>query len=311
MSDRIPSIADITDWLIKNPQKTNGRGRKLPTGVPDAVKALGYKGPPLKIREGNLTNGRENLRISLKGQSNRSDYFRAKAQARTTPDKSVRAGANRKINGINGQSSTVNTADHILSNGALANGEEFVRATRGEEGVRQMRERYKQAGVGYGHSKENIQGLTKKQNGIKEVQERTLRGNGKNKTAYLQHLENKPPVTSPEFPAWQQKKSAFVNKIDSANLPDQYVFDQLKRSRGFTKGLNVMAKAGTAFAVVAAVDAVSRGASANELGGMAVDSVNPIDGGALADGTLQGQKYREMMANPKQNFPTTQSNGTY
>jgi len=218
MSDRIPSIADITNWLIDNPQKINRRGRKVPTGVPDAARALGYKGPPLKIREGNLTNDRESLRISLKGQSSRSDYFRAQAQARTTPDRSVRAGANRKIKSINGQSSVINTADHILSNGALANGEAFVRATRGEEGVRQMRERYQKAGVGYGHSKENIQGLTKDQNGHKEKQERTLRGNNKNKTAYLQHLENKPPVTSPEFPEWEQKKNRFVDKINLPNV---------------------------------------------------------------------------------------------
>ena len=218
MSDRIPSIADITDWLINNPTKTNKRGRKVPTGVPDAARALGYKGPPLKIREGNLTNGRQNLRISLKGKSSQSDYFRAQAQARTTPDKSVRAGANQKIKSINRQSSVINTADHILSNGALANGEEFVRATRGEEGVREMRARYKKAGVGYGHSKENIQGLTNEQNGKKEVQERILRGNNRNKTAYLQHLEDKPPVTSPEFQKWDQKRQQFANKINLANV---------------------------------------------------------------------------------------------
>lgn len=215
MSQNIPTIADITDWLINNPTKTNNRGRQIPTGVPDAAKALGYTGPPLKIREGNLTNGRQSLRLSLKGKSSQSDYYRSQAQARTTPDPSVRAQANSKVRSINRQSSTVNTADHILSNNALSNGEEFVRATRGEEGVQQMRQRYKDAGVGYGHSPENIQGLTSKQNGIKEVQERTLRGNNRNKTAYLQHLETKPPVTSPDYPKWEQDKAKFVNKINN------------------------------------------------------------------------------------------------
>tara|TARA_Y100000401_G_scaffold103118_1_gene93894 strand:- start:46 stop:984 length:939 start_codon:yes stop_codon:yes gene_type:complete len=215
MSQNIPTIANITDWLINNPTKTNKRGRQIRTGVPDAAKALGYTGPPLKIREGNLTNGRQFLRLSLKGKSSQSDYYRSQAQARTTPDPSVRAQANSKVRRINAQSSTVNTADHILSNSALSNGEEFVRAIRGEEGVQQMRQRYKDAGVGYGHSPKNLQALTSKQNGIKEVQERTLRGNNRNKTAYLQHLETKPPVTSPDYPKWEQDKARFVNKINN------------------------------------------------------------------------------------------------
>lgn len=218
MGKNIPSIQDLTDWLIDNPVKYDRRGRPKPTGVPDAAKALGYTGPPLKIREGNLTNGRENLRISLKGKSSRSDYFRALAQAKTTPDKAERAAAYSKIRKLNQQGLH---ADHILTNSALANGEDFVRATRGEEGVQQMRKRYKQVG-GYGHSPGNLQGLTPEDNGIKEKQERALRGNKRNKTAYYQHLENKPPVTSPDFNKWDKKRQQFVDKIDNplAKLAD-------------------------------------------------------------------------------------------
>lgn len=214
MAKNIPSIQDLTDWLIDNPVKYDKRGRPKPTGVPDAAKALGYTGPALKIREGNLTNGRENLRISLKGKSSRSNYFRSLAQAKTTPDKAERAAANAKINKIRKQGKH---GDHILTNSALANGEEFVRATRGEEGVQQMRTRYKKVG-GYGHSPENIQELTAVENGAKEKQERTLRGNKRNKTAYLQHLENKPPVSSPEFSKWDKKRQAFADKINEYEL---------------------------------------------------------------------------------------------
>jgi len=77
------------------------------------------------------------------------------------------------------------------------------------------------------------------------------------------------------------------------------------------KALTGIGKASGILTAVAFADAIGRGASANELGGMAIDSVNPIDGGAIADGTLQGQKYREMRARPKEHFPTTQSNASY
>ena len=214
MGKNIPTTKDLVDWLIDNPIKYDKRGRSKPTGVPDAAKALGYTGPPLKIREGNLTNGRENLRISLKGKSSRSDYFRALAQAKTTPDKAERAAAYSKIKQLNSKGLH---GDHILSNSALANGEDFVRATRGEEGVQQMRKSYKKVG-GYGHSPGNIQGLTPEENGAKEIQERTLRGNNRNKTAYLQHLENKPPVSSPEFSKWDKKRQAFADKINEYDL---------------------------------------------------------------------------------------------
>ena len=210
MPENIPSIQDLTNWLIDNPVKYNKRGRSQSTGVPDAVKALGYTGPPLKIREGNLTNDRKNLRISLKGKSSRSNYFRSLAQARTTPDKSERAAANAKINNLKKKGKH---GDHILTNSALANGEEFVRASRGEKGVQQMRERYKKVG-GYGHSPKNIQGLTPEENGAKEKQERKLRGNNRNKTAYYQHLSTKPPVTSPEFSKWNQTRNKYVDQID-------------------------------------------------------------------------------------------------
>jgi hypothetical protein len=210
MGKNIPTTKDLVDWLIDNPIKYDKRGRSKPTGVPDAAKALGYTGPPLKIREGNLTNGRENLRIGPKGKSSRSDYFRALAQAKTTPDKAERAAANSKIKQLNSEGLH---GDHILTNSALANGEDFVRAIRGEEGVQQMRKSYKKVG-GYGHSPGNIQGLTPEENSAKEIQERTLRGNNRNKTAYLQHLENKPPVSSPEFSKWDKKRQAFADKIN-------------------------------------------------------------------------------------------------
>jgi hypothetical protein len=316
MGKNIPTTEDLVDWLIDNPIKYDKRGRSKPNGVPDAAKALGYTGPPLKIREGNLTNDRENLRIGPKGKSSRSDYFRALAQAKTTPDKAERAAANSKIKQLNSEGLH---GDHILTNSALANGEDFVRAIRGEEGVQQMRKSYKKVG-GYGHSPGNIQGLTPEENSAKEKQERALRGNNRNKTSYYQHLENKPPVTSSEFPKWNQKRQTFADKINKYEplVPPpalQNVLDDTFRPkfrRPLAKALTGAGKGASVLTALAFVDAIGRGADANELGGIVIDEINPIpDGGPLADGTHEGQKYQEMRARPKEHFPITQSNATY
>jgi len=173
-----------------------------------------WDGEEFKIENDGSGGTRAKPRAQRRAQRARSNYFRDQAQARTTPDEAERKAANKKIRQINRQSSTVNVGDHRYTNSAVAAGEDYLRSEYGEERVQQMRQRYKDAGVEIGHRKGNIQGLTHDQNLRKEIQERTLRGNNKNKTAYLQHLENKPPVTSPEFEKWDQKRQQFANKIN-------------------------------------------------------------------------------------------------
>ena len=72
-----PDVKGVTQWLKDNPTKKNSRGRTVSTGKRDAYKAVGYKGPPLKSKEGNLTNNRANLRLSLRGDN--GDTARAAA----------------------------------------------------------------------------------------------------------------------------------------------------------------------------------------------------------------------------------------
>ena len=62
MAQTSVTFDQIAQWLIDNPTK-KVKGKVVQTGVPDAVKALGYAGGPLKIREGNLTWNRANLRV--------------------------------------------------------------------------------------------------------------------------------------------------------------------------------------------------------------------------------------------------------
>jgi len=55
---------DVTKWLKNNPT-VNGK----PTRIPDGVRATGYKGPPLKTKEGNLGTNRSKLRLSKRGEN--------------------------------------------------------------------------------------------------------------------------------------------------------------------------------------------------------------------------------------------------
>ena len=218
--------AQITKWLKENPTKKRG-SRTFRTTVADAKQALGYEGPTLKIREGNLSSNRSNLRISEKGRSSQSDYFRKQAQIATTPDPAERQKANIKAKYINKRGKV---ADHRLTNSALKRGEEFIRELRGETGVEEMRSRYRSVG-GYGHTKENLQALTAEANTAKEVQERKLRGNSGTKNAYLTHLAAKPQdPSSPEFAKWETKRQQYVTAIDSNYMQTKPT--QLKNNAG-------------------------------------------------------------------------------
>ena len=64
-----PDKKGVTQWLKDNPTKKNSRGRTVRTGLRDAYKAVGYKGPPLKSKEGNLSTQRDKLRLSLRGDA--------------------------------------------------------------------------------------------------------------------------------------------------------------------------------------------------------------------------------------------------
>ena len=68
-----PDKKGVTQWLKDNPTKKNSRGRTVRTGLRDAYKAVGYKGPPLKSKEGNLSTQRDRLRLSLRGDAGDAD----------------------------------------------------------------------------------------------------------------------------------------------------------------------------------------------------------------------------------------------
>jgi len=117
---RTPVTArDVTKWLKDNPT-INGK----PTRIPDAVQATGYKGPTLKIKDGNLSTNRSKIRLAKRGDN--GDYNRAKARKiRPAINAEERRQQRRlrdqraKLNKIHGRGSYV--IDHVYSLAQLAN----------------------------------------------------------------------------------------------------------------------------------------------------------------------------------------------
>jgi len=199
---RDPKLRDaqrVTQWLKDNPTTETGER----TNQSHAKQALGIKGK-FKMKGGNLSNNRENLRYEDDRSSAIADRNRALAQQQTTPNPVERRKANIKANYINQQGGV---ADHRLTNSMLARGEREVLETRGPAGVQEMRERYQSVG-GYGHTRENIQKLTGTENQAKEAQETKLR-------QYYNHLDKKPNVTdTAALKKWETKRVKIAQGID-------------------------------------------------------------------------------------------------
>lgn len=63
------TASKVTEWLKQNPRVRQGRGGFRATNLKDGYKATGYNGPPLKVKEGNLSNNRGNLRLAKRGEN--------------------------------------------------------------------------------------------------------------------------------------------------------------------------------------------------------------------------------------------------
>ena len=77
--------AKVAEWLRNN----NGN-------LTDAYKAVGYEGPPLKIKEGNLTNNRSNIRLAIRGEN--GDSNRRAAERLNPPQTKEEQNRNRRQN---------------------------------------------------------------------------------------------------------------------------------------------------------------------------------------------------------------------
>jgi len=196
---KLRNAQQITQWLKDNPTTETGER----TNQSHAKQALGIEGK-FKMKGGNLSNNRGNLRYEDDRSSAIADRNRAIAQQQTTPDPAERRRANIKASYINQKGGV---ADHRLTNSMLARGEREVAETRGSVGVDEMRIRYKSVG-GYGHSPENIQQLAGVENQAKEAQETKLR-------QYYNHLDKKPLVNNTAaLEKWETKRAQLAQGID-------------------------------------------------------------------------------------------------
>ena len=183
---------DLARWLIANP-KIVENGVERPTNQKDAKVALNWTSKNVtKIKAGNLKGNRANLVISWDNTRNANNNRRTEYQKLTTPDAKTRSAANRyiKIEGGNGKQ-----VDHVLTNNRLALGVKHLAQklgiTEAEANLR-MAAAYAKAGMGYGHSKPNLNVLTSKQNNNKEIQEKGL------DRLYRQN-ENRPSPQDPNY----------------------------------------------------------------------------------------------------------------
>lgn len=82
----MPDKAAVQQWLRRNPE----------SNLINAYKAVGYEGPPLKIKVGNLTNNRDKIRLARRGEN--GDTNRKKAQKLRQPINKTEKSINRLQN---------------------------------------------------------------------------------------------------------------------------------------------------------------------------------------------------------------------
>jgi hypothetical protein len=81
---------------MSTPEKVGKWLRSNKGRLPDAYEAVGYKGDPLKIKEGNLTNNRDKIRVAKRGTN--GDHSRRAAEQLNPPQNKQERNQNRRQN---------------------------------------------------------------------------------------------------------------------------------------------------------------------------------------------------------------------
>lgn len=158
---------DVAYWLKKNPGK----------GLAEGYKAVGYTGPPLKVKEGNLSTNLQNLRLAVRGDNGATR--RNEAMRISTPSGANTTRTNQKVSAINKKGKE---ADHI---NPISRTGEALRSMSPERALQYLG----RLGQQVGHQIGNIQALSAKDNRQKDVDYRAL-------DKHLKGLANKPYVGS-------------------------------------------------------------------------------------------------------------------
>ncbi len=169
----MPTPAKVTEWLRNN----DGN-------LTDAYKAVNYEGPPLKIKEGNLTDKRHIVRLAKRNGNGDSKRKAAlKLRPPTTRDEQNRnRRQNYKRSSLSKQLGIPMVVDHLIDLGLLHDTVEDLDPKQKQARIKQLEQSYGPLG----DRPDNRKIISSKQNGEKNGQTQSLQ-------KHLNKMETKNP----------------------------------------------------------------------------------------------------------------------
>ena len=205
----------VTDWLKINPKTESGKW----TTIRDAKKALDIGSDiKLKIRQGNLSTNRENLRISNKGKSLDADKNRRRWEKQSTPPLTKEELVIKKKKYTEAKDDPTKVIDHVddisLTGKMVDDIMELVK--KGKISMEEAKEVLDHLLKRKGDHPDNLDVISKEQNGKKAVDTGKLQKK-------LKEKEEQQPSSTPDADRWKELIAAFqkgkaIQKVGSTAL---------------------------------------------------------------------------------------------
>ena len=205
----------VTDWLKINPKTESGKW----TSVKDAKKALGMGSDiKLKIRQGNLSTNRKDLKISKKGKSLDADKNRRRWIKQSTPPLTKEELVIKKKKYAEAKNDPNKVIDHIddtsLTGKMVDDIMELVK--KGKISMEEAKKILDRLLKRKGDHPDNLDVIAKGQNGDKAVDTGKVQKK-------LKEKEEQQPSTTPDADRWKELISAFqkgkaIQKLGSTAL---------------------------------------------------------------------------------------------
>ena len=205
----------VTDWLKINPKTESGKW----TTVKDAKKALDMGSDiKLKIRQGNLSTNRENLKISNKGKSLDADKNRRRWIKQSTPPLTKEELVIKKKKYTEAKDDSTKVIDHVddtsLTGKMVDDIMELVK--KGKISMEEAKEVLDHLLKRKGDHPDNLDVISKEQNGKKAVDTGKLQKK-------LKEKEEQQPSSTPDADRWKELIAAFqkgkaIQKVGSTAL---------------------------------------------------------------------------------------------
>ena len=205
----------VTDWLKINPKTESGKW----TTIKDAKKALDMGSDiKLKIRQGNLSTNRENLKISNKGKSLDADKNRRRWVKQSTPPLTKEELVIKKKKYTEAKDDPTKVIDHVddisLTGKMVDDIMELVK--KGKISMEEAKEVLDHLLKRKGDHPDNLDVISKEQNGKKAVDTGKLQKK-------LKEKEEQQPSSTPDADRWKELIAAFqkgkaIQKVGSTAL---------------------------------------------------------------------------------------------